>query len=277
MALTSPTITLRVAGQAGEIDVEAFLAVFKLTIAVLQELNKEASEFGAPNLQWRITAAGMSSPFFATMHGVGISPEANALAPRVVQAFVSGIGQLGQADTCPRLFTESALRSTNHLARTFARGITRIEFSSNGDVAVADQAVAENAERALRKIELENAKRAGRYVEYGELEGQMKELSELAGRDKIVIADDLTGKKTPCYFRGEALEEKARGAWKRRVVVTGEITVDRQTGDPVGVLVDEIRVLGGRSELPQIDDLVGMDISDGLESSEYVRSLRDAE
>lgn len=277
MAKKDRSLTLQVAGQADEIDAEAFLTIFKRTLSALHELNKEASEFGAVNLQWRITAASMSSPFVATLHGVGISPEANELAPRVAEAFVRGIGQLGRSDSPPRWFNEIVLRSTSELTRTFARGITKIEFSSNGDVAVADRTVAENAQRALRKLELEKAKRSGKYVEYSELEGQLKELSELAESDKMVIADDLSGKKTPCYFRSRELEEKARAAWKQRVAVSGEITVDRRTGDPVEVRVDGIRVLGARAALPQIDDLYGIDIAGGVEPSEYVRSLRDGD
>ncbi|MBI3464997.1 MAG: hypothetical protein HY000_18365 [Planctomycetes bacterium] len=142
---------------------------------------------------------------------------------------------------------------------------------------MATKRIAENAVLALRRIEAEKAKRAGEYVEYIEVEGHLKELSELTGKDKIVIADSLTGKKTLCYFRRPDLETKARGAWKHRVSVSGEATVDRSTGELREMEVDELRILRERSELPQMEDLHGIDITGGMESSEYVRGLRDAD
>ena len=63
-------------------------------------------------------------------------------------------------------------------------------------------------------------------------------------------------------------------AWKRRVVVTGKIITNRETRKKE-IYVDKIRVLGDRKDLPQLEDLRGIDITGGAESSEYIRNLRD--
>ena len=71
------------------------------------------------------------------------------------------------------------------------------------------------------------------------------------------------------------MDAVVREAWKRRVVATGEIVVDRETRKPIKILVDEIRILRDPADLPQMEDLHGIDITSGMESSEYIRGLRD--
>ena len=66
-------------------------------------------------------------------------------------------------------------------------------------------------------------------------------------------------------------------AWKRRVRLTGEMLIDRQTGAPVRLEVEEIYIFPEASEIPRIDDMPPLNIADGIESSEYVRGLRDGE
>ena len=138
--------------------------------------------------------------------------------------------------------------------------------------------LARNARKAKRVLELERGTRGPTYAEHGTIEGHLRQLESLAGpKDKIVIEDDLTGEKILCYFRGAELEQRVREAWKQRVGVSGEITVDRQSGRPQSVEVEEIVVLRQRAELPQMEDLHGIDITGGLDSAEYIRGLRDAE
>ncbi len=113
------------------------------------------------------------------------------------------------------------------------------------------------------------------YFEHGTIEGQLRELGISRNRDKLVIVDALTGQHIPCYLTDERLESTVRQAWKCRVRVEGRIKVDRQTSQPLEMAVDDIRILRERDDLPQMKDLHGIDITDGVKSSEYVRDLRD--
>jgi hypothetical protein len=270
-------ITISLDGVGGEIDADAFLALLADTIGTLKQINAEVSEFGTANISWRIVGAGMSSPLFATLRGQQESMDETPYVGRVIGAFVDGVNSLETVDTCPKYFNKKSLRLTNEMARAFALGVRRIEFSVNGTTAAVTKKTAENAATAILKLEHEESRRAGRYIEYGTIEGHLSDLSELSGRDKLVIIDALTRYKTPCYFRAQGIEMTARYAWKKRVAVTGEITVDRSTGLPVEVRVEEITILRERDELPQIENLYGLNITGGIESSEYVRGLRDAE
>ncbi len=113
------------------------------------------------------------------------------------------------------------------------------------------------------------------YREHGAVEGRLRQLETLSGeRDKLVIEDDLTGDKIACYFCDAEIERQARNAWKRRVSVSGEITVNRASGNPASVLVEDIRVLRERADLPQMEDLYGIDITHGVESSKYIEGIR---
>lgn len=269
-------ITIFLEGTAGEVDAEAFVAILSDTIRSLKQINGAVSDFGAANISWRITSAGMSSPLFATLRGQQESMDESPYVDRVVGAFVNGVNSLEAADGCPEYFSKESLRLMNAMTRTFARGVKRIEFRTNGTTAAVTKKTAENAIKAIRKLEHEEAKRAGRYTEHGTIEGHLTDLSELSENDKLVIIDALTNHKTVCYFRGKGLEMSAREAWKKRVAITGEITVDRPTGLALEVRVEEIRIIRDRDELPQIEDLYGFDITGGVEPSEYVRGLRDA-
>jgi hypothetical protein len=270
-------ITITLDGIGGEIDADAFLALLADTIGTLKQINAEVSEFGATNISWRVVSAGMSSPLFATLRGEQESMDDTPYVGTVVGAFVDGVNSLGTADTCPKYFNKKSLRLTNEMAQAFARGVRRIEFSVNGTTATVTKKTAENCATAIRKLEDEESRRAGRYTEHGTIEGHLSDLSELSGRDRLVIIDALTRLKTPCYFRSQGIEMLARHAWKKRVAVTGEITVERSSGNPIEVRVEEITILRERDDLPQVEDLYGLNIAGGIESSEYVRGLRDAE
>jgi hypothetical protein len=275
---STENLTLRLASQR-DVDAEAFLDVFKNTLEVLKEINKEVSEHGETSLQWRIVDAGMNSPIFATITGVSTGRSNTAYCPRVIESFVRGVAHLKNRNTCPPDFNENALTKTAALFRSASRGVTGIEYRSSDLIAHATKSVSENANHARRVLEHERIKRSGKYVEFGTIEGELKQLTGLANEDKIIIEDELTGHKVSCYFKNASLDSVVRRAWKSRVSVTGEITVDRLSGEYERVDVEEngIRILRNRSDLPQIDDIAGIDITGGVESSEYVRGLRDVD
>ena len=61
-----------------------------------------------------------------------------------------------------------------------------------------------------------------------------------------------------------------------RVCVLGDVRYSSE-GIPTSVTVDDIRILRKRSELPQLQDLRAIDITGGLESSDFVVEMRDAD
>jgi len=269
------SLTVRLASSRDGVSAEGFLDVLRDTLATLQEIDKSASEFGAVTLDWLVVDTGLHSPLFATLKPQEMAGRTSNHGKRVMKALVQGLIDLDSAPHPPPWFSERSLRLAAGLVRAHAKGVSRIEVSLNGMLAVVNKQVASNANEAAGQLELARLRRSGKSVEYGTIEGQLKELSEQFGRDKIVIVDDLTGYETRCYLHGTELEEKARKYWKHRVGAVGEITTDRSTGDPVEMDVEDIYPLRTRDQLPQIEDIAGIDITGGIESSEYVSSLRD--
>ncbi len=272
--------SLRVQIESGVrgLNAEAFLKVLGTTIDALKELDKHASRFGKERVEWLIADIGKNSPVFADISG-NVPPEETASAiTQVIETFVSGLDYLEDNGTCPRDFNERTLGLAADLTRSFSKGVTRIAFSANGSKASVSHQLAKNANIAKRVLELERGEFGITYTEYGTIEGRLRGLESLAGsKDKIVIEDDLTGDQVFCYCRGADIEQQVRKAWKQRVGISGEITVIRESGKPHHVDVESIAVFPSRAELPQMEDLHGINITQGIDSAEYIRGLRDAE
>jgi len=110
------------------------------------------------------------------------------------------------------------------------------------------------------------------YKEYGSLRGILRIVDS-----QMVVVDRLTDEETPCFLQRPELEAVTHQALDRRVEITGEILVDRETRKRIRILADKIRILRERADLPQIEDLFGIDITGGIEPSEYIRRMRDEE
>jgi hypothetical protein len=266
-------LKLQVGGPQKPVDADAFIGIFENTIAALKAIDRGFSSHGSETIQWELVGAGSNSPIYAMIRGRDRISHDGMAGRKIADAFTAGIEQLGRESACPAGFGKESLRYVQRIVSAAkAHGLRPVYFTVAREVRITRK-VAVNANRARRVLEM----RKSRLVEHGTIEGRLRDLSESHSRDKIGILDRLTGEVTRCYLRDESLECKALQGWKHRVAVTGQITVDRQSGRPVQVEVDEIRILPDRNDLPQIEDLNGIDITNGVEPSEYVRRLRDAE
>ncbi len=272
-------LRLQVASDGRDVNAEAFLKALGTTLDVLKEIDKKSSRFGGENVEWLITDAGKKSPIFAELAGTGLSADNGQVAALVIASFIAGLSHLEQNDTCPDNFNERALDATADLTRLFSTGVTSVEFATNAHRISFSRQLAQNARYARQRLDIERGEYGPTYKEHGTVEGRLRRLEALSGErhDKLVIEDDLTGEKIACYFDDVEIERQARNAWKRRVSVSGEIIVNRASGDPEKVLVEDIQVLHERAELPQMKDLYGIDITHGVESSKYIEGLRDGE
>ena len=273
MAEEHDWLKIQVGASGKPLNADAFLAIFHNTIAALKAIDRGFSAYGAETIEWEVIGAGSNSPIFATIRGQDTTSENGRQSREVAGAFVKGLEQLSREKTCPAGFAQDSLKHVEKIvAESRLHRLTPVYSTSNLEVRIT-RAVAVNANRARRALEM----RKSRLVEYGTIEGRLRDLSESHSRDKLGVVNKITGEVTQCYLRNEELEPMVLQGWKHRVAVTGEITIDRQSGLPVKVMVDEIRILRDRGELPQIEDLHGIDITNGVEPSEYVRRLRDAE
>ena len=273
MADKQDWLKLQVGRPGKPVDADAFVHIFQDTIAALKAIDRGFSTHGGETIQWEIVQTGSNSPIFATLRGHDQTAHNGEHSRKVTNAFVGGIKQLSRGNVCPLGFGEDSLRYVQRIVSEAKLHRLKPVYSTFGMEVPVTKAMAANANRARKTLEM----RKSRLVEYGTIEGRLRELSESRSRDKLGVLDKLTGEVTHCYLRNEALEPMVLKGWKHRVAVTGDITIDRQSGLPIKVMVDEIRILRDHGELPQIEDLHDIDITNGVEPAEYIRRLRDAE
>ena len=91
--------------------------------------------------------------------------------------------------------------------------------------------------------------------------------------DLFVLRDSLKAVDVQCAFNAD-LEEEVRAAWKKRVRAFGKIRYTAE-GIPREIEVDSIEVLKSAEQLPQFKDF-SIDITGGIDSVDYIRSMRDA-
>lgn len=87
------------------------------------------------------------------------------------------------------------------------------------------------------------------------------------------IYDNLRGRRIECYFSSDLLQQ-VREQFGRRVQVYGVGRFDR-AGEPVSMRVEELIARRPKEELPQFSDLEGINFTNGVNPTEYVRGLRD--
>jgi hypothetical protein len=231
-------------------------------LGLLKAIDRGMSPHGAEVVVWEIAGASMQSPLTIRLRGNGSQP--------VIAAIVAGISLLNSARDCPPHFTPDALDCVRQLVgHSGTYGLLPVVVAPANRIPI-ERVAAANAAWAMRALELQKPIRH----EYGSLRGELRELrSSSRKRDTLCLVDRLTGEEIPCYV-DEKLDPVVRKAWKRRVELTGRVEVNRTTRKK-SIYVDQIRILRGRNELPQIEDLHGIDLTGGVESSEYIRNLRD--
>lgn len=141
-------------------------------------------------------------------------------------------------------------------------GVAQITLASaGGEVISPTQRVAASVDYLL----------APAYEDFATLEGQLETIS-VHGRTRFNIFDSLTRRAIVCFFGPEKLDE-ALAAFNKRIAVSGNAKYSR-LGLPISIAVDEIRYLKGGVKTEELKDV---DITGGVESSKYVKGLRDGE
>ena len=112
------------------------------------------------------------------------------------------------------------------------------------------------------------------YSERTTIDGQ---LVRVEGEDppRFLIALPLTNQLVSCTF-GPADAERARAAFTSRIEATGTMQTN-SLGQPVGFFVDHFDIIPPAIDLPTLEGLGGVNITDGVDPSEFVRRLREGE
>lgn len=241
------------------VDLRELLPVLSNTLLVLQMMERRSSPGRRRRSRWRISDASVHSPLHMTLLEVSKAAAASAGA----EAYLNVLAQLESDEPLsepPQPFDVSALRVTQRIFSVLQGNVEALTFSTPVTGVTCTRRTLANIEQLL----------LAKFIEAGAIEGIL-ETASIHRKRTFNVYDPLTGDRIVCHFRTDKVEE-VRAAWTGRVAVSGEIRYDKH-GKPLSVLVDEIRKLSG--SILRVQDMPAIDITGGVESSEYIRRLRD--
>jgi hypothetical protein len=203
-----------------------------------------------------------------------VSPHVPELNPDVLPAFFQGLHILENGhDVVPEHFHEDQLNKTKSIVAVLSDkspdGIAQFKYSSPNEGST-DVAVTPTL-RMLHHIEMMVGPH---YERWASFEGTLEVVNFHGTKREFNIYDVITNRKIICSIAPE-LQEQVPVALLKRVQVYGMAKFNREN-KPLSIKVERFKVYRNRAELPQLRDLVGIDITSGQDSTAYVRSLRDA-
>ena len=248
-------------------NAKAFVEALTLSIQLLDLIDRATSPQGSNEILWRIANASKNSPLTATLVGDTSGATMTGDPSTVFRSAVHGIASLRSSAVCPEGFTEDSLNTIKAFGRLRPLGVRVMRFSADKTNADITRDVIQNANLATQKLQI---KRSHTFEDTGSIEGDFLTLSGKGNVLQFSIVDSLTKQSIPCYFKQE-LDSKVRESWMYRVCVVGKI---RTRGDGVitSIEVEDIVRIG---KVGFDWESTRVNITDGIESSEYIRGIRD--
>lgn len=261
--------TISVQGKDGGVLVERLLDALTNTLGVLRDLDAKNSDDGRAGIHWHITKATTNSPLTLTLTP-HVAPRRRDNSREVGRAFVRGMRKLESGKGVPSDFSDDTLKEARALLGLLDRGVTRMEFSVPGEDVIAPTL------RSAALIDEFLGRRSTYHVADTTIEGSLETVT-IHGGDAFDVFDQLTGTRVRCVLP-EGQLQTAVSALGKRVAVAG-LAKFNDKGRPVSIEVESIRVMLDKDRIPKASDFEGegrLDITGGIESSEFVRRLRDA-
>lgn len=260
------TLTITVVGKKPHPDANSFAHIIQETVVVLDQIDAEISKGKTRPIVWRIASVSMNTPISITLEA---DSDANQRNPgkKVISACLRGLGQLEKKPKIPSHYNTRAVSGVKAIVNALNNGVAGVEFSSPGQKTQAPTL------RAATNIEEIFSKRPGAFHQLSSIEGRL-ELISMHGGLMAHIFNLRTGEKTSCNFDASLLSQ-AMKCFGKRVAAYGRVSYSRE-GKAVAIEARQIRAMKGRDDLPQFADLEGIDITEGVDPTEYIGRLRDA-
>jgi len=256
-------LSMRLTGREEHIPASSFAVCFEQMFQILRDMDTAISEGNRPSLKWSISKVAMNSPLVLSVFGA--STEDIDVGREVITAYSEGLRRLEEGtERVPQHFTIKTLEAAKKLVSVLSDGIQGVEFfTPYGDLVKLTLQTAVTADKLMGKF----------YEEYATFEGTLEVLS-VHGGYSFNLYDDVHG-RIPCTFKPELLDT-VREMFSGRVLVAGQARYS-PSRRVVSLRVEHIRRLRSQNELPQFSDLESINLTGGVDSTEFVRSLRSAD
>lgn len=261
-----PTLDVRVEGLPRSIPARAFLEVLRLSLDLLDQLERAEHHLTRRPGHWLIAELKNSSAV-ATLH----RPDAPDL--QTPRRLVEGMGDLRQRQELPAYFSSDVAEGLAKIGKQLRQpGVSGVTFglpSSDGRPRRSEQLTETVIENALASVE--ESDRA-----LGSVAGVLDVINLRRGAHRVSLYDDETRRAVRCRFPDE-LFETMRAALGRRVRALGEVTRNAH-GQILYVNINKVEQLRDAPTVPSIDELVGIApwYTGEQSTEEYLRSVRGA-
>lgn len=258
---------MKIAGKGEYVGARSFDDTLRDTLDLLQELDRTVSGVAGGTVDWEIVEASVKSPLY-----IGLAATSQVIgdfSDNIVATAMDGIESLEHHARAPVGFTPKALEAVKRITDHYQNGVIKITFTSPTRTVSPSHRVAENVARIINPPPaLEVAPKP--YTEHGSVEGTVENL--IGTEHYFSLYDVLSHKRIKCTF-AESLREDVRAGWGKRVIVGGIISYDSD-GKVDRVAAISLTVKPDRALLPQFKGKY-INITGGVESSAYVRGMRD--
>lgn len=253
------TITL---ARTGRLSVEALTQTLENALEMLRNLETEFVASGTA-VRWEVVRVSMRSPLRVTVAPHSESKGFSSIARRMVKTSLKGFERIERAAALPEHFNEEALDAARKMFDVTRKEGAAITLSSDHENQIT---LTEQAGKNMEEI----ASKARLYMDYGTVEGRL-EIISVHERDSFYVWETLTNRRVECLANPEQFQD-AKDLLGKRVAVSGRIKYRNHV--PKSIHVESIHKMPDGSELPSLEDIGPIDITEGLSSEEHVRRMR---
>lgn len=258
-------LTITVGGKNSDFEASEFVSIVKNTIGLLRAIEEKKSGEKA-RIRWVVVTASKQSPLKFRMAGVERGG-GSLTTPSPIEPFLTALQVLEEGVARPADFDDSMLETAKRLVRPLGGTVASIVFSDGKDSVVpVTTHVAASAERY---------RLPDTYSEYGELEGELGQITAHKPPYEFCIYDPITDARIPCLFATEDMPQ-IRDLLKERVRVDGLITYRRKDDAPISVQVEDWYALPREEGLPALSELhsKGINLTNGERAEDIIAELR---
>ncbi|MCZ4281189.1 hypothetical protein O4H49_10400 [Kiloniella laminariae] len=261
--------------------VEDLLAQIQDFVFVLHGVEDAVSD-GEPNeIVWRVTNATKNSPL---TFEVTPTPRKHAMnvdrrAEKVVQATAKGFRQLYETGERPAYFTDQVVDRAAKVYERVTNGLstTIVDFCGYDDAPIFE-ASPDKAREVARKLDVAKRPAAIAHRELGSLEGFISKVElDGFGRPLVWLKSRMDGQLVKCISDAKGLDrighfEVSEVLKGLRVRVHGLLHY-KDLEQIASIEVEGVHVFEPDNKLPNHDEIIAPNFTDGVEASEYLRRL----
>lgn len=258
------SVSLILNGEPKTISMHALSVAVSNWLVMLTEVDCAVSGHAHGSLDWMVDDLAIGSLVIEAKAQSRL--EGENFGPEVVRQTMNGLRLLEESGLTPPFLSLRGLRSAQRLVKLIGQhGVWSIEVTNHSERVPLSARSSANIDQLV----------AIRHHALGSVEGKLEMITVHERRPRFNLYVRSTHTAVRCIFQPELLDQ-VKANLGQSVIAAGEISYNAKN-EPVRVDLRELRRLRTKDELPSIGELSGIDadFTRGVESSAYVRSMRD--